>query len=562
MRVVRVTVWVAVAMCVIVRGGRRASGEGGDQGQGELRAHAPALAELLRRGEPAKRGPPTRVGAVRELTANDGTARAGLGRVKRPLRTWLDLALIGATLGAVTALATLAACGTSDSDVDAGAQPDTGALDAGGADTGAGVDADAVDAAGCRLVATATSARVREGGRVELSLSGEGELGTLTATAGAGVDALEVGADGRRLTVWASYGPRRTTTIRVDAACGASLSVPLEVRPLSSRALAAWGRAEGPDAREHPAFVVDPREPTAALLYGGFSFVPRQFTIVNDVWRYDLVRETWTLLPLTGTPAARGGLRAAVVPEDDAVYLFGGSDDSGAGLTTLERLTWTSTGATVAPIALDEPTRRLDVTQLGGLVWDAPRRRLVSACGFGTSAPHCQVAAIDPRTGRVEVLAAGADGPSPRYGFFAAHDVEGQRLVVFSGAQRPLRNSPVNPATDVWALALDAPDAAWTLLLDAAEFPGRRNGCSAFDPVGRRLFVWGGTPDARTTSPGLWVVSLRPGAESVREIPFAPARPARSSCTGLYDAPRRRVLFGFGNTTGAVFADLVSIELD
>lgn len=483
--------------------------------------------------------------------------------VKRPLQPWLDLALIGATLGAVTALATLAACGSSEPGADAGLSPDAGApSDAGGGDAGGEADLGTTDAATCRLVATATSARVREGGRVELSFSGEGELGTLTATAGAGVDALELDADGRSLTVWAAYGPRRTTAVRVDAACGASLSVPLEVRPLSSRALAAWGGAEGPDAREHPATFADPREPTALLLYGGFSFVPRQFTIVNDLWRYDLVRETWSSLPLAGAPAARAGLRAAAVPEDGAVYLFGGSDDSGVGLTTLERLTWTSTGATITPITLDEPTRRLNATQLGGLVWDAPRQRLVSACGFGTSAPHCQVAAIDPRTGRVEVLAAAGEGPSPRYGFFAAHDVEGQRLIVFSGGQRPLRNSPVNPATDVWALALDAPDAAWSLLVDAAEFPGRRNGCSAFDPVGRRLFVWGGTPDARTTSPGLWVVSLRPGAESVREIPFAPARPARSSCTGLYDAPRRRVLFGFGNTTGAVFADLVAIELD
>lgn len=481
--------------------------------------------------------------------------------VKRPHRTWLDLALIGATLGAVTALATLAACGTSDADADAGASPDAGgSLDAAGADLGAG--ADVADAATCRIVGTATSARVREGGRVELRFSAEGELGTLTATAGAGVEAVELGADGRSLTVWAAYGPRRSTTVRVDAACGASLSVPLEVRPLSSRALAGWGRGDGPDAREHPAILPDPREPTGLLLYGGFSFVPSQFTIVNDVWRYDLSREIWTALPISGTPVRRAGLRAAVVPEDAAVYLFGGSDETGAGLSALERLTWTSTGATIARIELDEPTRRLNAAQLGSLIWDAPRQRLLSACGVGTSAPHCQVVAIDPRTGRVEILAPAGDGPSPRYGFFAAHDVEGQRLIVFSGAQRPLRNNPVNPATDVWALALDAPDATWSLLVDAAEFPGRRNGCSAFDPVGRRLFVWGGTADARTTTPGLWVVSLRPGAESVREIPFAPARPARSSCAGVYDAPRRRVLFGFGNTTGAIFADLVSIELD
>jgi hypothetical protein len=468
-------------------------------------------------------------------------------------RPAINIALLGAALGALAALATLPACGPSGPTGDV--SPDAGApLDA----------ALPAEDATCRLSATATSARVREGGRIELAFTLDGEVGALTATAGAGVDALELGADGRRVTVWAAYGPRRSTVVRLDAACGASASVTLEVRPLTSRALAAWtpGPDGGPDAREHPVMVIDPRDPTQLLLYGGFSFSPRQFTIVNDLWRYDLNVERWTSLPLTSPPVARAGGREASSPDEGAVYLFGGSAPDGEGLTTLERLTWTSTGASLRPIALDDPTGSLQPADLGSLIWDAPRQRLVSACGFATSAPHCQVAAIDPRTGRVEVLAPAGDAPTPRYGFFAAHDEEGQRLVLLSGAQRPRRSNPVNPATDLWSLALDAPGATWTLLGDATPFQGRRNGCSAFDPIGRRMFVWGGTADARTSAPGLWVLSLRPGAESVRELPVTLARPLRSSCKGLYDAQRRRVLFGFGNTAREQFADLVALELD
>ena len=117
------------------------------------------------------------------------------------------------------------------------------------------------------------------------------------------------------------------------------------------------------------------------------------------------------------------------------------------------------------------------------------------------------------------------------------------------------RDDQVNAAQDAWALDLSATPPAWSKLAPAGDAPpGRRNGCVMHDPVGRRLFVYGGTPDARTNLEGLWVLSLEPGREEWTKLDLPNAPPVRSSGFG-FATPDGGVACGFGND-GAAYADV------
>jgi hypothetical protein len=110
-------------------------------------------------------------------------------------------------------------------------------------------------------------------------------------------------------------------------------------------------------------------------------------------------------------------------------------------------------------------------------------------------------------------------------------------------------------------LLLHETPVRWVKLLDAdPNVPGRRNGCSAFDPIGQRFFIWGGTDDARTTQRGLFALDLEQGHEGWTKVELPPGRPERSSCTAIYDPARHRILFGFGNDDD-IYADFAVLSL-
>jgi len=145
--------------------------------------------------------------------------------------------------------------------------------------------------------------------------------------------------------------------------------------------------------------------------------------------------------------------------------------------------------------------------------------------------------------------------PSPRYGFFYGFDQAEGRLVVYSGAQG---TSQVNPATDTWILDTRQTPAEWNLISEGEEEgvpPGRRNGCMVWDETNRRLFVFGGTPDAQTSAPGLYVFDASEGFEGWTLLELEDEPPIRSSGFGFHVPGDEILAMGFGNTTSAIFAD-------
>ncbi|MCA2980440.1 MAG: hypothetical protein INH41_04880 [Myxococcaceae bacterium] len=368
-------------------------------------------------------------------------------------------------------------------------------------------------------------------------------------------DEVDAQLEGAALRVTASDRALGAGVLKLTMTCEgreALVEVPVTVTPRLR-----WGTpitwSQGPSAREHPALVIDPAAPDVAWLYGGLGFVPRQFTVMNDLWRLDLRTNAWSEVPTAGAPLVAGG-RLATTREPGVFLLFGGRDAADDISASVYRLDTRTTPARFEVVA----TAGRQGATLNAFAFDAARARWVSFGGFDGQAPSNQTHTLSLDGAPRWTSAASASAPSPRYGFFWA--VDGERLLVASGAQAPQPGNPINPANDTWAL--DLARLEWTRVeAGSAQAPARRNGCGAFDPSTRRLFAWGGTADGATAVDALSVLTLGDAQPRWRTARPMGAAPVRASCTGVFDAARRRVLLGFGNTSAARYADLQVLEL-
>jgi len=380
----------------------------------------------------------------------------------------------------------------------------------------------------------------------------DGDDVTATAAPPAG---LEVEIKGTEIEVHADYSITGAVgfdvTLDDGRAAPVVVSVAVEVSPIRWVGGEAWLEADGPEAREHGAIVVDP-EGGRALLVDGSGYAP-YLEPLDDVWSYDLASGDWTLRTPTGdVPSGGGSRRVAQVPGARVAYLFGGYGVDGASNADLYRVTFDRDEPDFMRLAQENapPPRALHA-----FAYDAETDRFFLFGGASTRpANDTWVMTLDGDTAtwtEVETPVA----PSPRYGFFYGVDEANGRLVLFSGAQG---FSPIDPAPDTWALDLRADPPAWSLVVagDAPDAPaGRRNGCAIFDPSGPRLFVFGGTADAATTEEGLFALDARPGHEGWTRLDLADAPEVRSSGFGLHDGDIDETLFGFGNTSSDVFRD-------
>lgn len=351
----------------------------------------------------------------------------------------------------------------------------------------------------------------------------------------------------QQLRLHASYATAGTVALSAhlsdERGAEQTIALDIQVTPIRWLASATWTDAEGPEAREHGAVAVDP-EGAYALLIGGSGYSP-YLEALDDVWRYDLASGSWTEVTPTGdVPAPAGSRRLAHIPGTTTAYLFGGYASGGSpSLADLFELDFGGAEADFRLVPQENPP---PARSLHAFVHDPDSSRFVVFGGFGTGI-HDDTWVMTMQDGTAVWTELDLDPrPSPRYGFFYGFDAEHGRLVVFSGAQG---TTTVDPAHDTWVLDLRAEPPAWTRIADASTSPpGRRNGCMVFDPSGPRLWIYGGTPDASTSAPGLWVLDTRPTHELWTELGLDGAPALRSSGFGFYDPASDRSLLGFGNT--------------
>ena len=393
--------------------------------------------------------------------------------------------------------------------------------------------------------------------------AGEGELVRFTLTHAATITAgsLTTSREGDVLVVrapWTSGAPTEYPIAASADGCPSALAT-LAVTPMRVSSLT-WPAGEGPEEREHPIFWIDPAAPDTLVVGSGYGFVPRQFTPLWDLWTRDLADDAapWVQLETSRSSKLQGGLGGRVVdgpPGGElSFYVQGGEGPADTFLLAHDDEGWDM-------VAGDAPDNQLhafvqiaasDYLMALGLVPDG------DSYSFERDVYHFGV------DGWAQVPLLDNTRPSLRYGFPYAWDAIGKRLLVVSGARSPTAADPVNAADDTWALNVDQDvsgkptGAVWTKLETSGTTPELRNGCWAFDPDNRRLFVFGGTADGASAVPGLHVLELDGDNARWVDIDVDPTRtlpPSRSSCAGAWDQVRKRFVIGFGNAA-ALYRDL------
>lgn len=382
------------------------------------------------------------------------------------------------------------------------------------------------------------------------------QSGTVTPRPPAGVEATF--ADGK-LALRAAYDAEGELSLPVElSANGATttVTVKLVVKKLDW-APKSW--TTGPQAREHATFFFDQAAKVAYLLDGtGYS---PQFQPIDDKWSYDLASGTWSAWKPTGDLPQPGSSRREARIDDGSFYMYGGSyggSSNDTGDPDVYRVKPSDGAKTFTKLTSKNPP---PTRTLHAFAYDAAGKQLVTFGGFspdlGSVLNDTWLGAVDGDTVTWTQLSKNG-APPPRYGSFVAFDAPSRRLFVFSGAQVPKKGDMVNAAQDTWVLDLAADPPAWSVLAVEATPPGRRNGCGIYDPAGRRLIVFGGTSDAATSQPGLFLLELTPGHERWSNVDRATAPVVRSSGFGFGDPKTGNVFCGFGNGD-SIYQDLNAI---
>lgn len=205
---------------------------------------------------------------------------------------------------------------------------------------------------------------------------------------------------------------------------------------------------------------------------------------------------TMTNLNPATRPSARTGAGMAVIPGsgNERFVLFGGN----AGLSGASNQTWiydvaANTWTQVTPAT--SPLSRA----WGNLTWDTQYQRAVLFGGSrDLNGPLLNdVHLFDPATSTWQALTTPPDaGPSPRFLSNMVYVPTIQAHLLFAGGTSTSNNAEATVLTnELWRLTVtpDAGLASWTRLTPGGTpAPARASACAGYDPVRRRLLVFGG----------------------------------------------------------------------
>ncbi|MBM2810127.1 MAG: symbB, partial [Chloroflexi bacterium] len=260
----------------------------------------------------------------------------------------------------------------------------------------------------------------------------------------------------------------------------------------------------------------------------------------NDLWSYHPAANIWSKpLPEQPRPSARSGHTAVWDGADAQMLVFGGQPDGKAFLGDL----WAYRPALRSWLPLNEgalgPTARSDHSA----IWDGRRNRMLVFGGYGPEGYFNDLWAYRPDSGWARLATAGL-APDGREGHSAVWDADGDQMLVYGGARygRTLDDLwAYRPASDTWT-ELDA-EGSWPV--------GRFRHGAAWDPLGRRMLVFGGYGGG---FPGgyrddLWAFDSA-GAAWTR-LPNAEVGPsARARPAVAWDASAQRMLISGGYAGG------------
>ncbi len=188
---------------------------------------------------------------------------------------------------------------------------------------------------------------------------------------------------------------------------------------------------------------------------------------------------------------------------------------------------------------------------------DPVRDRLVMFGGYASGSYFNSVATMPLGGGEWTPLSVSGTPPAGRFHAAAIYDSLGDRMIVYGGN---ILNAQARRICfgDVWALTLGASPTWSQLPITGPVPPAREVATYAFDGVGRRLLVYGGT-DTLGTLDDFWSLSL----DSLTWRPLAPSGtgPGSSAWLIAVDEVRERALFAIPGTSPSSMNHLFVWEL-
>jgi len=144
-------------------------------------------------------------------------------------------------------------------------------------------------------------------------------------------------------------------------------------------------------------------------------------------------------------------------------------------------------------------------------------------------------------------LATSGTPPEPRASHRAVYDPVGDRMIVFGGFSTS--GLSVTYLNDVWSLSLSG-TPTWTPLTVAGSPPaGRASFSAVYDPVHRRIVIYGGTIAPALNSDEVWVLSLDGAPSWSKLVPAGTAPLDRYDHSAIYDpVGERMIVFGGRNS--------------
>jgi hypothetical protein len=182
----------------------------------------------------------------------------------------------------------------------------------------------------------------------------------------------------------------------------------------------------------------------------------------------------------------------------------------------------------------------------GSIVYDSRRDRMLEFGGQAGPSDQVWQLSMAPGSNWRRIFPQGTT-PGVRWSPLAAYDPDGDRLIIVGGG------SYGNPSfwNDVWQLTLSG-TPTWTHLLPAgAPPPPRQYGSAIYDPVGRRLIVFGGWAGGTNYLNDTWQLSLTGSPTWSRFSPVSGPPAARAYAQVAYDSDHNSLIV-FGGYTGVV----------
>jgi hypothetical protein len=227
-----------------------------------------------------------------------------------------------------------------------------------------------------------------------------------------------------------------------------------------------------PSARSRYGAAYDPTS-RRALIFGGRYRVEGgsgDYDLFDELWEFDFVSRTWTLLGSDDGPSARTYPSLAWSDAEQALYLFGGMINADPMVIQVSEELWRWKDGAWEELEAsgDAPSTRTFL----GEAWDEGRQRLVISAGqVGDywSYAYDETYVLDVGSLEWTELNDGDGAPSTRMHPHLVHDTERDRYLMFGG------HTDIGDGNDLWAL--DPDSGEWSEVRPADTFTGNGLGC-------------------------------------------------------------------------------------